>query len=144
LFNELGGFYEEPKCREDLDFYLRLAARSETIALPEMLVRVREHAGRSTAAFGDAHERTARAFERFLSRDPGNSLAPLAKGVWSRHLADAAAERLLKGEFREAWHFFVRAMRGGAGLIYCARAMAHRAKSSVKSRYAPGPESGRR
>ncbi|HEX5352813.1 MAG TPA: glycosyltransferase family A protein [Rhodanobacteraceae bacterium] len=48
LIDEIGGFDETIPIRSDYDFTLRLAACSKVCALPENLVLVREHAGRST------------------------------------------------------------------------------------------------
>lgn len=49
LIQEIGGFDEGISICADFDFMLRLATRSEICALPESLVLVREHAGRTTA-----------------------------------------------------------------------------------------------
>src|SRR5450631_3517262 len=54
LFDEVGGFNPDPKLlfREDYELVVRLAMRSEALACPELLMRVREHQSRATTAFG--------------------------------------------------------------------------------------------
>ena len=64
LIDEIGGFDEMLPVRSDYDFALRLATHS-ACALPENLVWVREHAGRTTARLRQvdlyaAHERVFR------------------------------------------------------------------------------------
>jgi glycosyltransferase involved in cell wall biosynthesis len=135
LFQELGGFYEDPKSREDLDFYLRLAARSEAIALPELLVRVREHAGRTTTSFPDPHERSAVVYEKFLTRGPEPELALLARRVFAGHLADAGTERLSAGEIGRAARFFAHARRNGDSAGHLIRALARGVRNFGRSNH---------
>jgi glycosyltransferase involved in cell wall biosynthesis len=49
LIEEIGGFDETIPIHSDYDFALRLAARSEVLALPDILTLVREHPDRTTA-----------------------------------------------------------------------------------------------
>jgi glycosyltransferase involved in cell wall biosynthesis len=49
LIEEIGGFDESIPIHSDYDFALRLAARSEVLALPHILTLVREHPDRTTA-----------------------------------------------------------------------------------------------
>ncbi|HEV2679644.1 MAG TPA: glycosyltransferase [Rhodanobacter sp.] len=49
LIDEIGGFDETIPIHSDYDFALRLAARSEVLALPDILTLVREHPDRTTA-----------------------------------------------------------------------------------------------
>ena len=49
LLVELGGFDEDFPLRADYDLTLRLAARSEAFARPDVLILVREHEGRTTS-----------------------------------------------------------------------------------------------
>jgi glycosyltransferase involved in cell wall biosynthesis len=49
LIEEIGGFDGMIPIRSDFDLMLRLASRSQACALPEKLVLVREHSGRTTA-----------------------------------------------------------------------------------------------
>lgn len=65
LFDEAGGFNNDAELlyREDYELVLRLALKAETLAIPDLLVRIREHSGRSTNAFEYAHDRTASVYE---------------------------------------------------------------------------------
>jgi glycosyltransferase involved in cell wall biosynthesis len=49
LLDEVGGIDETIGIRDDYDLTLRLAARSEVLAIPDRLTVVRHHAGRTTA-----------------------------------------------------------------------------------------------
>ncbi len=134
LFDAVGRFSEEPRLREDFDLYLRLAVEFHAIAISELLVCVRDHPERRTASFGDPHERSALAYERFLERNADPELAALARRVWARHLANAGADRLAAGEFRRAGYLLRRALKNGAGPGHCSRALARRIKDGLQSR----------
>jgi glycosyltransferase involved in cell wall biosynthesis len=94
LFDEVGGFDEDPGLvlREDLDLAIRLALAADTVAVPAVLARVREHPGRSTAACSDADalERMARVYDRVLASTTDPELLRLATLRRDEHLAARA------------------------------------------------------
>ena len=75
LFEEAGGFNQDAKLiyREDYELVLRVALKSEALAVPDLLVRIREHEGRSTNGF-KAWSRSYGSYVRtFHSLPPGKS-----------------------------------------------------------------------
>ena len=99
LFEEVNGFSTDPRLlyRGDYELELRLALKAEAIALPDVLVRVLEHAGRITNGLKDGQERTALAYEIFLDTRPEKELKHLAKRRQASHLAEAASRHLSNG-----------------------------------------------
>lgn len=99
LFERVGGFDEDPRLcfREDYDLVLRLAEAAPALGIPEVLVHVREHAGRATHEVADPFERMAAVYARFArsARDP--ALRALAGERCGWHLAEAARIRLAAG-----------------------------------------------
>lgn len=112
LFNDVGGFNPEPKLlyREDYELALRLALRAEALAVPDLLVRIREHTGRTTNAFDDGHERTAFVYRHFLNSKPGNKLERLVRRRMAHHLAEIAVNCMEKGKYFPAIHQLVKAL----------------------------------
>ncbi|HKP75917.1 MAG TPA: glycosyltransferase, partial [Longimicrobiaceae bacterium] len=72
-FERAGGFSEDPRLssRGDHELACRLALHGPAAALPDVLVLVREHPGRTTHHHGDGSERTAMVYTLFLERRPG-------------------------------------------------------------------------
>jgi glycosyltransferase involved in cell wall biosynthesis len=121
LFEEAGGFSSDPrlKYRGDYELALRVAAMAAVTALPDVLVRVLEHKGRSTSSIDNAHERTALAYEVFLSSKPGKELEAPAKKQQGFHLAHAATAHLGSGEYIIASRQIRRAYSLGADWKHC-------------------------
>jgi glycosyltransferase involved in cell wall biosynthesis len=138
LFNELGGFDTEPliNYREDYDLALRLAMKAETIASPELLMRVREHDGRSENANeggsvkdrgntndpGNASDlgnaRTASVYQHFIKNHSGKTgpekeLVRIARRRMGYHLAEMAIGEMHKGRYLRALRQLVAALRSG-------------------------------
>jgi glycosyltransferase involved in cell wall biosynthesis len=134
LFDGLGGFSEDPRLayRGDHELALRLALNADAAAVPDVVTRLREHVGRSTHALADAHERTARVYELFLEMRPPSGLARIARRVHARHLADAAAHRVARGEHAAAARLLARSLRESPDPLRAARAVA----SGVRARLA--------
>jgi glycosyltransferase involved in cell wall biosynthesis len=134
LFETVGQFSDDPRLilREDLEFHLRLAAKAEVAAVPELLARVREHPSRKTHTVIDPHERTAFVFESFIQRGIAPSLAPLARIIGARHLADAGARQLISGNAIKGGRLFMRALGKGVGTAYCGRAFARAVKNRIR------------
>jgi glycosyltransferase involved in cell wall biosynthesis len=154
-FDEVGRFSEDPRLlfRGDHELAVRLARHGMALALPDVLVRVREHRGRTTAGVGDLVERTAVVYDLFLEGRPTRELATLARSIRACHLADAGARRLAQGEYAAGAALLARSFadaplsRGWAGaLLRGLRARLRRARSrnAAPPRPAPGgPGRGR-
>jgi glycosyltransferase involved in cell wall biosynthesis len=112
LFDAVGGFREDDRIpfRGDADIALRLARASETIALPETLALVREHARRMTRDIAAPHEHSAVVYELFLRDERDKDLRLLAQRGWARCLASAGAERMGIGEYRASVRLFSKAL----------------------------------
>jgi glycosyltransferase involved in cell wall biosynthesis len=117
LFEEVGGFSTDSRLlyRGDYELGLRLALKAEVTALPDVLVGVLEHEGRTTNGLKDGCERTALAYEIFLDTKPGKELKHLAKKRQASHLIEAASSRLSSGEYVIAGRQFAWALANGAG-----------------------------
>jgi len=118
LFEEAGGFNGDAKLlyREDYELVLRLAQRAETLALPELLVRVREHEGRSTNAFDYGHDRTASMYDYFIRTHPGKELLKIARRRMAAELTDSAVQRIRNRNYVEAARRLGKALINGDNL----------------------------
>src|SRR5664279_4033597 len=125
LFEEVGGFSTDPRLfyRGDYELGLRVALKAEVTALEDVLVRVLEHAGRSTNGIKDAHERTALAYEIFLDTKPVRELKLLAKKQQALHVAETASLHLSMGEYKIAGRQLVWSLSKGAGIKHCRSAL---------------------
>jgi GT2 family glycosyltransferase len=101
LFERVGRFSEDPRLlyRGDHELAVRLAQHGRAAALQQVLMRVREHRGRTTAQLTDLSERTALVYDHFLQGRPAGELARLARRLRAGHLAVAGARRLAQGEY---------------------------------------------
>jgi len=104
LFEEAGGFNQDAKliCREDYELVLRLALKSEALAVPDLLVRIREHEGRATNAFEESHDRTAVMYEHFIRSRPKKALAKIARRRMATELAESAKTSIAKKKYLQA------------------------------------------
>jgi len=104
LFEEAGGFDENAEIlyREDYELVIRLALREESLAIPDLLLRVREHSGRSTNAFEYGNERTAAVYKLFLQTNPDKELAKIARRRMAGELAEDAVKRIRQKKYSEA------------------------------------------
>jgi GT2 family glycosyltransferase len=111
FFERVGRFSEDPRLRSRGDHELtnRLALHGPAAALPDVLVRVREHPTRTTATHRDGAERTAMVYTLFLEGKPPPELVRVARHCRARHLAAAAARRLANGEYAAGARLAVRA-----------------------------------
>lgn len=114
LFEEVGGFNicTELLYREDYEFVIRLSLKSEAFAVSELLMRVREHAGRATNAFGYGNDSTFAVYEYFIRTNPEKRLAKIATRRLASELAESAIIRIRKKEYSKA------IKRLGKALIY--------------------------
>ena len=115
LFEEVGGFNPDPDLvyREDYELVLRLSLKAETLAIPDILVRIREHEGRSTNAFEYAHERTASVYEHFIRSRPEKDLLKIARRRMAGEIAESAVKNIKQKKYLLATKILVRAMING-------------------------------
>ncbi len=101
LFEESGGFDEDAELlyREDYELVIRLALRSEALAVPDLLVRVREHAGRSTNFFEYGNDRTAAVYKRFIQKQSDKELSKIARMRMASELTEAAVKRIRQKKY---------------------------------------------
>jgi glycosyltransferase involved in cell wall biosynthesis len=104
LFEETGGFNCDAALlfREDYELVLRLALRAEALAIPELLMRVREHSDRATNAFDYGHDRTASMYEYFIGTGPDKELLKIARRRMAGELTESAVDRIKQKKYAEA------------------------------------------
>jgi glycosyltransferase involved in cell wall biosynthesis len=115
LFEEAGRFNEDVKLifREDYELVLRLALKSEALAVPELLVRIREHKGRATSASEDAHDRTVVMYEHFIRTGPEKALTKIARRRMAGELAESARQSIIRKKYWQATRKLGRALING-------------------------------
>jgi glycosyltransferase involved in cell wall biosynthesis len=115
LFNELSGFDIDPLLtfREDYEFTLQLSLREEAIAIPDLLIKVRDHSKRSTNCIDDGLERTAFAYYKFLKNKPGNELKKIAHRKRGYHLAESSVKKIMQGKYFHAIKLIKKAFVNG-------------------------------
>lgn len=104
LFEEAGGFNQDVELiyREDYELVLRLALKSEALAVPDLLVRIREHDGRATNAFEEGHDRTAAMYEHFIRSLPEKAFAKIARRRMAGELAESAKTSIARKKYLQA------------------------------------------
>ena len=104
LFEEAGGFNQDAKLiyREDYELFLRLALKSEALAVPDLLVRIREHEGRATNGFEEGHDRTAAMYEYFIRSRPEKALVKIARRRMAAELAESAKTSIKAKKYLQA------------------------------------------
>ncbi len=102
LFEELGGFDSNPELiwREDYELVLRLSLKAEAVAVPELLVRVREHKGRSTHSLEDANKRTAFMYGYFAKLCPDSKFKRIARVRQAHHETEMAIKSMEQKKYR--------------------------------------------
>lgn len=115
LFGEVGGFNSDAELlyREDYELVIRLALKSEALAIPELLVRVREHEGRATNAFEYGNDRMAAVYEHFIRTHPEKALAKIARRRMASELADSAIKRIRQKKYLQATRRLGKALING-------------------------------
>lgn len=116
VFEEMQGFDEDPRIREDHELLVRLAVAAKAVAIGECLALVREHPGRSTNAVQGAEPflRSAATYDRLLARLDDPALREAARRRRAHLLAEAGAAHLSAGYSRRAAACFIESARGGA------------------------------
>ncbi len=96
LFEELGGFDSDPELvlREDYELVLRLSLKAEAAAFPGLLVRVREHPGRSTNLAEDGYKRAAFMYGHFAKLCPDRGFKKIARQRQAYHETEMAVKSI--------------------------------------------------
>ena len=117
LFDRTGGYNEQapPVFREDYEFTLRLALSAEIIALPDVLVRIREHTGRQTNAVSaaQAHLNTASTYKIFMRYLADKKLRAMVAEHYRNHILAAAKNTLRAGRPVKAMQLMMRSLVPG-------------------------------
>ncbi len=100
LFEETGGFnnIDELILRKDYEFVLRLSVCAEALAVPDLLIRIMEHEGRTTNAFDDDHERTAFVYKHFFNSNQNSKLKKIARQRLAHHVAEIGRKKIEQGK----------------------------------------------
>lgn len=104
LLEELGGFDSNPELvlREDYELVLRLSLKAEAVAVPELLVRVREHPRRSTNTIDDGYKRTAFLYGHFAKLCSDRELKRIAGRRQAHHETEMAVISIGQKKYRRA------------------------------------------
>jgi glycosyltransferase involved in cell wall biosynthesis len=115
LFEEAGRFNEDAGLifREDYELVLRLALKSEALAIPDLLVRIREHKGRITSSLEDGHDRTAAMYEYFIRTRPEKALEKIARKRMAGELAESARQSIQRKKYLQATRKLGKALING-------------------------------
>ena len=103
LFEELDGFNSNPELvlREDYDLVLRLSLKTKAAALPHLLVRIREHPGRSTNAIDDGYKRAAFLYGHFVKLCPDRKFKKIARQRQAYHETELAVKNIKQKKYRQ-------------------------------------------
>ncbi len=112
LIEEIGGFDQTIPFLSDYDFAVRLAARSEACALPEILTLIREHAGRASSNLRDAdlYADQEHSFRKAASAATSRKLRVLCLRQCAVQLARQAAALSREGSHGAAFAALARAV----------------------------------
>ncbi len=116
LFNKVGGFNTDPGLmdRDDYELVLRLALHAEMIAIPDVLLRIREHEGRGTRSVtvAEAHARSAIPYEIFIKNRPAKELLKIARKQYEQHMTVAAKTNFRSGKYGLAFQQIKKGLLG--------------------------------
>jgi glycosyltransferase involved in cell wall biosynthesis len=133
LFDKIGGFNSDARlfCREDYEFVLRLAMHAEALAIASVLVRIRDHPGRTTGTFSNGEERTANAYKLFYSIC-NKDLKKLTQKQYAHHLAEAAEKNMYQKKYFRAIKYFAKALIKGDNTKHLLSSFKHGLSASIK------------
>jgi glycosyltransferase involved in cell wall biosynthesis len=109
LLEEIGGFDEAQPYGEFHDLCLRLALRSEAVALPEVLCSVRAHDQHYSSDRAAAHRAWMRLYDKFHALAPTAGARDCCERMRARVALDLAALQGAKQDFPSVW----RTLRAG-------------------------------
>lgn len=98
FFNEIGGLSSLPFMRWDTEFILRMALYGKTSVTKSIVLRVRDHTGRSYRQREFPDERSVWAYKAFIKLKPEKKFKRLACRQLAFFLSEASVRRLAKGE----------------------------------------------
>jgi glycosyltransferase involved in cell wall biosynthesis len=118
FFEELDGFNTDPELlfREDYELTLRLATKAAATVNEELLLKVREHRGRSTTMYGLGHDRTAAVYKYFIQSNPEKELFIMATQRMAYELAESASYHLVRKKYLRGIKQLCRAFINGDSL----------------------------
>ena len=107
LFNTVNGFSTDPflRYRDDYDLVVKLANLTELVAVPNILLRVREYAGRGTNLMNlsEAHEISAVPYKKFIIVNKDIELHKIALKQYKYHMMLSVKKNLKLARFRRAF-----------------------------------------
>jgi glycosyltransferase involved in cell wall biosynthesis len=111
LFEEMNGFNTKTELilREDYEFALRLSLKAEASAVDELLVKVREHPGRSTNVILDGYKRAAFVYEYFAKNCHDSELKKIARHRQAHHETEMAVKNMQQKKYGQAFIQFSKA-----------------------------------
>ncbi|MFT3909381.1 MAG: glycosyltransferase [Ferruginibacter sp.] len=115
LFNRTGGFSTDLRIIYlDYEFELRMASLVEIHCIEDILLRVREHAGRTTSSISSAelHTNTAIVYDTFIAARPGKELEKIALTERNKHLRAATKLNFRDGKYLQAFRLFKKILIG--------------------------------
>lgn len=106
-----GGFDPAKRFGEDLHLWIRLARRGEVLALPEVLVEIREWPGSVTGRAGEGEAECVLPFvERFVEEERARLTRGERRAILGRRVFDGAVSLLYSHHPRRSLALFVRAL----------------------------------
>jgi glycosyltransferase involved in cell wall biosynthesis len=101
LFEEVGGFDVDNELlyREDYELVIRLSQKSEALAIPDLLMRVRDHAGRVTNACEFGNDRMAAVYRNFINTNSQKDLSKIAHRRFATELANSAIKKIRQKKY---------------------------------------------
>ena len=102
IFEMVGGFSSNPEVRNDYELALRIALKEEIAFVPDIILKVRDHAGRVYKSRTYPYERSALTYKAFLNLNPGKRFEKLTKRKIAFLLSEAAVHRFANRQYRKA------------------------------------------
>jgi glycosyltransferase involved in cell wall biosynthesis len=133
LIEEVGGFDEHQRYGEFHDLCLRLALRSEVVALADVLCSVRAHDEHYSADRRAAHRDWMRLFEKFCALAPTAQWRERSAWMRARVALDLAAIQAQGNDIRGIW----RTLRAGEALSWRHRRLWHRSALALLRPFVP-------
>jgi glycosyltransferase involved in cell wall biosynthesis len=102
IFEMVGGFSSNPEVRNDYELALRIALKEEIAFVPDIILKVRDHANRVYKSRTYPYERSALTYKAFLNLKPEKRFEKLTKRKIAFLLSEAAVHRFANREYRKA------------------------------------------
>ena len=120
FFEECGGFSEEPMLmfRDDHEFVLRMSMQEKASVVPETIISIREHAGRSTKQLPGSCELSANVYTVFLRGQVNKRFKKIAFRWRAFHMAEASTRSFRLGHYRAGLKQLGQSLRDAPGKKY--------------------------